>query len=144
MQSVSDYPSKQTYYKHFNSDWIGKEDRLTMVLNAMGLERQLGGPLSYNWLCAGWPRGETGDKGLGDIARYTDYLKCYYTTGMLGGNAGYYDFPKGGFDARFPADQPPHSLQQMMAFSRGHALFSHLEVHLRRGNRSGGLPLAIA
>jgi hypothetical protein len=61
------------------------------------------------------------------------FLKCYYTAGMVGGNAGYYEFPKGGFDAQFAPDAPPHWIRQMIALAHVHALFSHLEPFLREG-----------
>ncbi len=133
MEPVSDLPSNEAYYKHFNSGWTGGQDLLTMALNAKGFEILAGRPWSYNWLCAGWPRGKGPRAGLGDIALYMGFLKCYYTAGMIGGNAGYYAYPEGGFKAEFPPDQPPHWLRQMVAFARVHALFSHLESYLWDG-----------
>lgn len=53
---------------------------------------------------------------------------------MVGGNAGYYAYPPGGFAAKFPADQPPHWLRQMIALAQVHALFSHFEHYLREGD----------
>jgi hypothetical protein len=73
------------------------------------------------------------DNGLGDLDRYTGFLKCLYTAGMVGGNAGYYAYPQGGFDASFDEKDPPHWLLQMIALSRVHALFSHLENDIRHG-----------
>ncbi|MDH7568064.1 MAG: DUF1961 family protein [Armatimonadota bacterium] len=135
MQPVSDIPTNEAYYKHFNDGWTGANDALTQALNAAGYELRFGQPLSYNWLCAGWPRENLGDEhGLSDIPRYMGFLKCYYTAGMIGGNAGYYAYPKGGFAASFPEGDPPHWLQQMVALSRVHALFSHLEAFLRDGD----------
>lgn len=143
MKPVSDLASSEHYYRHFNSGWTGGDDLLTQALNAKGWEIRNGQPLAYDWLCAGWPR-EKGlgsgaadplkDGGFGDIERYTGFLKCLYASGMVGGNAGYYDHPKGGFAASFPADSPPHWLLQMTAFSRVHALFSELEDFLRQGD----------
>jgi hypothetical protein len=135
MKDVSDLPSDEAYYRHFNDGWTGAKDILTLALNAAAREIADGKLLSYNWLCAGWPRNNLKDDGgLGDLTRYTGFLKCYYTAGMAGGNAGYYDFPKGGFGVRFPADQPPHWLRQMAALARVHALFSFLEDYLRKGD----------
>ena len=143
MKPVSDLASTEHYYRHFNSGWTGGDDLLTQALNAKGWEIANGQPLSYDWLCAGWPRQKglgsgaadpLGDGGLGDLERYTGFLKCLYVAGMVGGNAGYYDHPKGGFAAKFPADQPPHWLGQMVAFARVHALFSGLEAFLRQGD----------
>jgi hypothetical protein len=143
MKPVSDLASSEHYYRHFNSGWTGSQDLLTQALNAKGWEIANGQPLAYDWLCAGWPRAKglgsgsadlLGDGGLGDIDRYTGFLKCLYASGMVGGNAGYYDLPKGGFAAPFPADRPPHWLLQMTAFSRVHALFSGVESFLRQGD----------
>ena len=139
MKPISDLASISAYYKHFNTGWTGPRDILTTVLNARGREIELGQPLSYNWLCAGWPRGEEGERGLGDIDRYMGFLKCYYGAGMLGGNAGYYAYPKGGFGKEFEPDQPPHWLLQMVALARVHALFSHLEPFLRAGDLLPGV-----
>lgn len=134
MEPISDVPSNEAYYRHFNSGWTGKQDLLTMALNAKGFEISRKRPLSYNWLCAGWPRGKKPAKGLGDLDRYAGFLKCYYTAGMIGGNAGYYAYPKGGFKAAFEKGSPPHWLRQMEVFARVHALFSHLEEFLRKGD----------
>ncbi len=135
MQPVSDLPSNEAYYRSFNDGWIGAKDMLTLALNAAAREIAHGQPLSYNWLCAGWPREVLKeDGGLGDLTRYMGFLKCYYTAGMIGGNAGYYAYPEGGFVAHFPPRQPPHWLRQIIVLSRVHALFSHLEPFLREGD----------
>lgn len=137
MRHVSDLPSNEFYYRHYNSGWNGKMSMLTQALNAKGRELEFDKPLNYNWLCAGWPRdkdGEDPSSGLGDLERYMGFVKCLYTTGMLGGNAGYYAYPEGGFGAEFPAGEPPHWLRQMIVLARAHALFSHLEAFLRDGD----------
>jgi hypothetical protein len=137
MQNVSDLPTDEFYYNHFNSGWTGKMSMLTQALNAKGRELEFNKPLNYNWLCAGWPRGKEGEDesaGLGDLDRYMGFLKCLYSAGMVGGNAGYYAYPKGGFGVEFPADEPPHWLRQMIVLARAHALFSHLEDYLRNGD----------
>jgi lysophospholipase L1-like esterase len=131
MRNASDLPSFESYYQHYNSGWTGDRDALTLFLNSAGYHIALGAPLSYNWLCAGWERGGTND--FASIGRYSGFLKCLYTAGMTGGNAGYYAFPKGGFDAPFPAGEPPHWLRQITTLSQVHALFSHLEDFLRQG-----------
>ena len=152
LKPVSDLASSQSYYRHFNSGWTGGDDMLTQALNAKGWEIANGQPLSYDWLCAGWPREKglgsgaadpLGDGGLGDLVRYTGFLKCLYTLGMVGGNAGYYAYPRypsppyppnsAGFAVKFPPDQPPHWLQQMVALAHVHAQFSALEAFLRQG-----------
>ena len=139
MQNVSDLPSDEFYYCHFNTGWTGDMSMLTQALNTKGYEIAFGKPLSYNWLCAGWPRGKDKEKdtkqtGLGDLDRYMGFLKCLYTAGMVGGNAGYYAYPEGGFAAEFPENEPPHWLRQMIVLARAHAMFSHLEDFLRNGD----------
>ena len=73
------------------------------------------------------------DKGLGDLERYMGFLKCLYVAGMVGGNAGYYAYPEGGFDESFPEEDPPHWIMQMIVLSRVHAFFSHFEDTIRHG-----------
>lgn len=141
MKGVSDYASSEHYYMHFNSGWTGKEDMLTQALNAKGFEIAGGVPLSYDWLCAGWTRDKQiltnkplDDNGLGDLERYEGFLKCKYAMGMIGGNAGYYTHPKGGFGAAFDPAEPPHWLRQMVTLGRVHAQFSHLDRYLFDGD----------
>jgi len=139
MKSASDLPGTEIYYKSGNSGWTWTDntgDALTQALNARGLEIAHGQPLSYNFLCGGWTRNKDGKdiNLLSDINLYIGFLKCFYTSGMVGGNAGYYTYPPGGFGAPFPADQPPHWLRQLVALSQTHALFSHLEDYLRKGD----------
>jgi len=139
MKPVSDVPNAQTYYKDFNDGWIaapgGRGDLLTQALNARAQEISVGMPLSYNWLCGGYKE-EPG--AISDPALYVGFLKMYYTAGMLGGNAGYYSYPQTpwgrGFEAPFPAHQPPPWIQQMVALARVHAQFSFLEHYLREGD----------
>ncbi|MBM4038820.1 MAG: hypothetical protein FJ290_09925 [Planctomycetes bacterium] len=133
MRRVSDLASSSIYYQHFNSGWTGNNDMLTQALNATAQHLAAGDALSYNWLNAGWTREKMGDKAFGDIVRYAGYLKCYYTAGMLGGCAGYFAYPKGGFDGDIQPE-PPHWLAQMTALGHVHALFSHLEEFLQKGD----------
>ena len=71
---------------------------------------------------------------LSPMTLYAGFLKCLFTGGMLGGNAGYYAFPIGGFDGTFPADRPAHYLPQMTTLSHVQALFSYLENDLRHSD----------
>lgn len=132
IRRVSDLPSSSIYYLHFNSGFTGDNDMLTQALNAVAQQVECGDMLSYNWVNAGWERKELGEKAFADLALYMGYLKCYYTAGMIGGIAGYFAYPKGGFGGDL-GDEPPHWLQQMMVLSYVHALFSHLEDFLRNG-----------
>ena len=132
MKAVSDLPSGSSYYRHFNSGWTGNSDLLTQTLNSITQQIAEGQPISYNWVCGGWTR-KSPDKDFSDDARYTGYLKCYYTAGMIGGIAGYFAYPKGGFAGDL-GPKPPSWLTQMMVLARVHALFSHLEDFLRNGD----------
>jgi hypothetical protein len=143
MKRASDLPSTESYYMHFNSGWTGDKDQLTKFLQAKAYEIAGAQPLSYNWLCGG-PTHVLASQYPTDIPTYTGFLKCCYTAGMIGGNAGYYEYPRyksppypkavGGFDAKFLPDQPPQWILQMMALARVHAEFSHLEPYLRQGD----------
>jgi hypothetical protein len=134
MRAVTDLPSSSVYYKHFTSGWTGDRDMLTQALNGVGRHIGFGQNESYNWMNAGWTRKKMGDAAFGDIDRYMGYLKCYYTAGMVGGVAGYFAYPKGGFGAKDVGDEPPHWLRQMSALGRVHAMFSHLEEFIRSGD----------
>jgi len=133
MKPVSDLPSGSNYYNHFNSGWTGNNDLLTQTLNSVAQQIAEGQPLSYNWVCSGWTRENLGEKAFSDPDHYTGYLKCYYTAGMLGGIAGYFAYPKGGFAGDL-GPEPPSWLCQMTILARVHALFSHLEDFLRHGD----------
>jgi hypothetical protein len=137
MRGVSDLPSNEVYYKHYNTGFTGRENLLTLALNAAAAEIASGDPLSYNWVCAGWTRDDAAQF-LADLPRWAGFLKCYYTAGMLGCNVGYYEFPKGGFEAPFAADSPPMWLQQMIVSSHVHALFSQLEPLIRNSDLLAG------
>ena len=146
MRPASDLPSNEYYYRHFNDGWTGNNDMLTQALNSRGFELEFKAKHSYDWLCAGWidesrkPQPAPDNPAalvdpnagkLGDLGLYAGFLKCLYTAGTIGGNAGYYSFPQGGFGKKFPADRPPHWLRQMTVLSRVHAFFSHHEEFLR-------------
>jgi hypothetical protein len=105
---------------------------LTQVLNAVAQQLRYGDALSYNWVNAGWEREKLGEEAFADLRLYMGFLKCLYTAGMVGGVAGYFAYPKGGFDGE-AGEKPPHWLLQMMVLSHVHALFSHLEEFLRDG-----------
>ncbi len=133
MRPVSDLPNISIYYKQFNSGWTGSNDMLTQVLNAVGRDIALGDPLSYNWLCSGWEQKDLGDAAFSDPEHYAGFLKCYYTAGMTGGVAGYFSYPPGGFAADL-GDRMPSWLEQMVVLAHVHALFSHHEEFLHRGD----------
>jgi len=150
MRTASDLPTNEYYYKHFNDGWTGDNDMLTQALNSRAYELKFSVKFSYDWLCAGWveekpkPAPTPGENPaalvdptagkLGDMARYTGFLKCLYTAGTIGGNAGYYAYPLGGFGVAFPEDKPPHWLQQAAALAHVHAFFSHQEQFVRNSD----------
>jgi hypothetical protein len=133
MKPISDLPNISIYYKQFNSGWTGDNDMLTQALNAVGRDVALGCPLSYNWVCGGWTQKKLGEEAHSDAEHYMGFLKCYYTAGMIGGVAGYFSYPPGGFAADL-GDRAPKWLEQMIVLGRVHALFSHLEEFLRKGD----------
>jgi len=148
MRVCADIATNEYYYHDFNSGWIGKDDMLTAALGAKGYELRFGMKNSYDYVCPGykqdakapalpvWDAAQPIDnnaKAFGDLRLYEGFLKCLYTEGMIGGVAGYFSFPKGGFDASFSPDRPPQYLMQMVLLSRVHALFSHQEAFLRQG-----------
>jgi hypothetical protein len=146
MRTACDLPSEEYYYKSFNDGWTGNRDVLTGALNSKGLVFTYGQPLSYDWLNGGsldeskppLPRaGRTTqpvfdpDGRLSDMRLYAGFLKCIYTAGTIGGVAGYFNLPPGGFGHRFPPDRPPHWLRQMTTLAQVHALFSFQEPFVR-------------
>lgn len=140
MHGVSDLPSNEIYYRHFNDGFRGRLDVLTLALNAAAKEIAAGRPHSYNWISAGWPRGtpqqDAGPAAVpdeADLDRWTGFLTCYFTAGMLGCNAGYYAYPPEGFAVSFPAEQPPHWLRQLAVAAYAQARMSHVEDLLRGG-----------
>ena len=149
MRACADIATNEYYYHDFNSGWIGKDDMLTQALGAKGYELRFGMKNSYDYLCPGYKQDEKAPsppvwdatepidnnaKAFGDLRLYEGFLKCLYTEGMIGGVAGYFSFPKGGFDAAFSPDKPPQYLVQMVILGRVHALFSHQEAFLRQGD----------
>ena len=137
MQVVSDLPSGSNYYNHYNSGWTGNSDLLTQTLNSVAQQIAEGDPLSYNWVNGGWTRPKLAERAFSDAEHYMGYLKCTYAAGMIGGIAGYFAYPKGGFGADIPGE-PPSWLAQMLVLARVHALFSHLEDFLRKGDLLAG------
>ena len=149
MRACADIATNEYYYHDFNSGWLGKDDMLTQALGAKGYELRFGVKNTYDYLCPGykqddkapappvWDANQPIDnnaKAFGDLRLYEAFLKCLYTGGMIGGVAGYFSYPKGGFDAAFSPDKPPQYLAQMVILGRVHALFSHQEAFLRQGD----------
>ena len=138
MHTTTDYPDNEFYWTYGqNTGWIADgsgKDMLSMALNAYGYAITFDQPLTYNWLSSGWLRDGVVNNGFGDIERYYGFLKSIYTMGSLGGIAGYFVEPPGGFDISFYSDSPPNWLEQMEALGQVHAEFSYLEDFLRNGD----------
>ena len=149
MRVCADIATNEYYYHDYNSGWIGKDDMLTQALGAKGYELSFGMKNSYDYVCSGYKQDandpalpvwdaagpiDGNAKAFGDLRLYEGFLKCLYTEGMIGAVAGYFSYPKGGFDAAFSPDKPPQYLAQMVILGRVHALFSHQEAFLRRGD----------
>jgi len=149
MRAAADIATNEYYYHDFNTGWIGKDDMLTQALGARGYELQFGMKNSYDYLCSGYKQDEKAPTppfwdatapidnnatAFGDLRLYEGFLKCLYAEGMIGGVAGYFSYPKGGFDAAFAPDRPPQFLVQMVILSRVHALFSQQASFLRQGD----------
>jgi len=128
MRTVSDMLGQSIYYKQFNSGWTGESDLLTNVLHAYTQAAPHGDTLGYHWVCGGWLEGK-----FSESDRYMGFLKCLYTSGMVGAVAGYFSYPKPGF-AENLGPEIPSWLWQMMHLARAQALFSHLEEFIREGD----------
>jgi len=133
IQDVSTLPSTQHYHRHYNSGLSGENDMLTMALNAKANEIHYDDPLSYDWYSGGWPRGESDEHDLAPIDRWMGFLKCCYTMGSLGGNAGWYGNASY-FEEPCKPDEPSPLFAQLVALSRVHALFSHVEDLVRQSD----------
>lgn len=123
MWPISTLPNDSMYYGASVSWTTEIRDMLTMALNSTAYEIKFGQPLSYNWVCGG---DDTNGVYVSDAPRYMGWLKCYYTAGMIGGIAGYFTYPPGGFTSGVGATIPSW-LQQMMTLGQVHGLFSHVE-----------------
>ena len=123
MRRVSDMSNSSIYWRHYNTGFAGDNDCLTQALNSTGQRLALDEPFSYNWVNPGWPGKGRPEPPMAEPARYMGYLKCRYTTGMVGACAGYFAY-----------DDPANWLWQHMALGRVHALFSHLETFVRESD----------
>jgi hypothetical protein len=128
MRTISTVPNSSIYYLEFNTGWTGDRDMLTEALNSAAYQTSFGDRLSYNWVCGGYKAGE-----FSDDAHYMGFLKNWYTAGMIGGIAGYFSYPTGGFTGDVGATIPSW-LMQMMTLGRVHALFSQFEDFQRNGD----------
>lgn len=134
-------PSVESYYRSLNSGLTNGYNMAGLDIANTGMPLQhenwvgnmikYGYPLSYNYVTAGWDRGWLGADSYMSDAHYIGWLKCMYTMGSLGVNAGWYGDSK--ISGSFPAPQPPQWLTQKIIAGRVHAQFSWLEDYLRNG-----------
>jgi hypothetical protein len=138
MVTNTDLPSFECYYYYpgvpghdFASRPPGGStgNLLDLYLNSVGWNYELGYKTNYSWVCGGWG---VDTNRHANITRYTGFLKCLYTGGMVGAVAGYFESSHYN-DAAFPPNTPPHWLQQIIALGRVHAQFSYLEDYLFDG-----------
>lgn len=125
---ISDLPSNEHYVgpASFNTGFMGEKDLLSKSLNAIGEQTMLGNNTAYSWFWLDEKKVEP------DYRRYRGLLKCYYVTGVIGGNAGTYNTPD--FTSPFDPKNPPNWIVQQMELGKVHALFSHLEDYIRNGD----------
>jgi hypothetical protein len=126
-RGISDIANTALYYKHANTGLTGNRDMLTAMLNATAQQHAFGDALSYNWVNGGYKNE------FADEQRYMGFLKACYTAGMIGGVAGYFAVPAGGFDADIQPGATPSWLTQVETLSHVHGMFSYLEKYLREG-----------
>jgi hypothetical protein len=110
---------------------------LSQVLHQHAYDATFGQELAYHWVNAGYSTNPN-DPSIGDLALYEGFLKSAYVSGMIGGVAGYFAYPDGGFNAPFKPADPPSWLSQMETLGQVHAEFSYLEDMLRNGTLQPG------
>ena len=144
-RSLSDYPNFESYYNHFNTGFVGvnslgngsNEDMLTKYLNAVGAFITYGPTTNYSWVSGGYTTNN-----FGNITNYTGLLKCYYTAGMMGGVASYFNADQ--TENPFSPTNPPQWLLQIMALGHVHALFSHIDNFIWNGDLLPGSGIHIS
>ncbi|MBL1200357.1 MAG: hypothetical protein FWK04_14975 [Nostoc sp. GBBB01] len=137
---VSDYTAPEMYYNFHNSGWSGIQpdhlvpwDALTQALNNISGAISLGQKFTYPWTSIGWE-----GQPISSSDRFMGMMKTYYTAGAIGSvsmypvcsgplwEALYYNKPIGA--------TTPTLIRQLTIQGHTHALFSHLEEYLRKGD----------
>ena len=134
MKGIADIASDEHYLGHFNSGFTStpeqlqqQGDILMQALNCRGRGLAVGLPLAYSWLWAS-------SNPAYDRPRWRGLLKMLYAIGLVGANVGNYNtVPAEEYAKPFPPDQPPYWLDEIMAASHVHALFSQVEGFIRTG-----------
>ncbi|WP_445637537.1 Glycoside hydrolase [Nostoc sp. DSM 114161] len=140
---VSDYTAPEMYYNFHNSGWTGIEyntgiawDALTQALNNISGAISLGQKFTYPWVSMGW-EGYTGQP-ISSPDTFMGMMKTYYTAGAVGSVGGYF-VCSGPLWEALNYNKPigattPTLIQQLIIQGHAHALFSHLEEYLRKGD----------
>ncbi|MFS0515853.1 hypothetical protein ACEYW6_14220 [Nostoc sp. UIC 10607] len=140
---VSDYTAPEMYYNFHNSGWTGIEynsavpwDALTQALNNISGAISLGQKLTYPWVNMGW-EGYAGQP-ISSPDTFMGMMKTYYTAGAIGSVGGYF-VCSGPIWEALNYNKPigattPTLIRQLTIQGHAHALFSHLEEYLRKGD----------
>ncbi len=138
-ENINDYPGASLYRPDnggiLNSGGTDNNvnDLLSRALAAKGVEIAHGKPLNQSWV---W----VSEEKFSVFDRYIGYVKCLYTLGMVG--CINFLMPDGARDGTnysytdnepFDPANPPTWLRQIEAFSRVHALFTHLDDFIHEG-----------
>ncbi|MCF2148996.1 hypothetical protein IQ276_021710 [Desmonostoc muscorum LEGE 12446] len=140
---VSDYTAPEMYYNFHNSGWTGIEyntgvawDALTQALNNISGAISLGQKFTYPWISMGW-EGYTGQP-ISSPDTFMGMMKTYYTAGAIGSVGGYFVCSGPLWEAlnynRPIGATTPTLIRQLTIQGHAHALFSHLEEYLRKGD----------
>ncbi|MDZ8023368.1 MAG: hypothetical protein RMX65_002505 [Nostoc sp. DedQUE01] len=139
---VSDYTAPEMYYNFHNSGWTGIEynsavpwDALTQALNNISGAISLGQKFTYPWVNMGW---EAPGQPISSPDTFMGMMKTYYTAGAIGSVGGYF-VCSGPIWEALNYNKPigattPTLIQQLTIQGHTHALFSHLEEYLRKGD----------
>ncbi|MBW4673022.1 MAG: hypothetical protein KME52_02950 [Desmonostoc geniculatum HA4340-LM1] len=140
---VSDYTAPEMYYNFHNSGWTGIEyntgvawDALTQALNNISGAISLGQKFTYPWISMGW-EGYTGQP-ISSPDTFMGMMKTYYAAGAIGSVGGYFVCSGPLWEAlnynRPIGATTPTLIRQLTIQGHAHALFSHLEEYLRKGD----------
>lgn len=145
MNTNTDLPSFQFYYSNVGQWTNVPNDFLTQYLDQVGYDINLGYKTNYCWVDAGdatdGNQYNTNNYIFSDIPRYIGFLKCLYMGGMNGAVACNFSVAPTnppGWEGAFPSNSPPNWLQQLIALSRVHGLFSQLETFIDNSDLISG------
>jgi len=140
---VSNYTAPEMYFNFHNSGWTGVEyntgvpwDALTQALNNISGAIGLGQKYTYPWISMGW-EGYAGQP-ISSPDTFMGMMKAYYTAGAVGSVGGYF-VCSGPLWEALNYNKPigattPTLIRQLTIQGHAHALFSHLEEYLRKGD----------